>query len=689
MAKKKIDESRIRSENIDTILKGLEANLLLPETAPLETHSLEYRKFREEERNLNTTIYEKLCAIAEKLNIEPDTPRAERIARSMTFSHINATPIGAYSLAVASFAASIILSGLLFVLRFISPSTLFVLVAASFALFYFLYQYPISQAKIYRVKASNEIILAVLYMVIFMRSSPNMEGAVRFAATNLAGPLSLDIKKILWDIETGKYTTLDEALDIYLQSWDENPEFVESVQLIKSSREQIDASRHAMLDEAVNVILNGTTDKMKGYSRMLRMPVLLIHALGVMLPILVLVMFPIIVLFLQDSIKPSHLVLGYDVLLPLFIFLLSKRLLEYRAFGLSSPDITLHPKYAPLGRIRVFGYDMPIWPVGAAVGLVAGTIGLALMGTLKPTEAISFNSMMYSLVITWGIGLSIAVFFIIDTDRKMSIRQDIAKFQDEFAEALFTLGNKMSLGKPIEAAMEDVIVRSKDMAIADMFRKSVKNIKESGMTMESSLFDQTFGAVWEYPSKIIINVMRIILDATRKSTQAASMSALSISKYLKQIHRVEEDLKDMLSEATSSMKFLAMFLAPLIAGVTVTMAAIMMLIFSRLGSSIEVLNQSKVPGFSLGMIGGWGQASKIMPLGNFQIIVGIYMLQIAYLLSLLTSGIEDGPDDIISRRYLSGLSIIIGLFVYTFAMIITYSLFGSQIEGILTAGAIQ
>ena len=104
-------------------------------------------------------------------------------------------------------------------------------------------------------------------------------------------------------------------------------------------------------------------------------------------------------------------------------------------------------------------------------------------------------------------------------------------------------------------------------------------MKNGGLALEAALFDKKFGAIWDYPSKIIVNVMRIIFEATKKGIKNAALSAMSISRYLKEIHQIDEDLKEMLGETTSSMKFLGMFLAPLISGVTITMAAIMMMIF--------------------------------------------------------------------------------------------------------------
>ena len=121
--------------------------------------------------------------------------------------------------------------------------------------------------------------------------------------------------------------------------------------------------------------------------------------------------------------------------------------------------------------------------------------------------------------------------------------------------------------------MEQTVEKSSNLAVADMFRKALENIRRNSMSLEASLFDKKHGAVWNYPSKLVINTMRILFEATKKGVKNAALSAMAISRYVKQIHNIEESLRDMLSESTASMRLLSMFLAPLIAGVTVTMAS--------------------------------------------------------------------------------------------------------------------
>jgi hypothetical protein len=194
---------------------------------------------------------------------------------------------------------------------------------------YLVWNYPKANAKSVTMRISADSVLAVLYMVVYMRSSPNLEAALRFAAETLTGPLSWDLKKLLWDIHVGVYPNADAALSAYANRWKkENEEFAEAVNLLRSSASVEASRRNKLFDETVNLILTGTAEKTKRYVSDLRMPVMLIHALGVLLPVMGLVLFPIVVIFMSDTVSPSILFLGYDVILPVFLwFIISNVLL--------------------------------------------------------------------------------------------------------------------------------------------------------------------------------------------------------------------------------------------------------------------------------------------------------------------------------------------------------------------------
>ena len=62
-------------------------------------------------------------------------------------------------------------------------------------------------------------------------------------------------------------------------------------------------------------------EKMKSYSRNLRSPMTMIHSMGIVFPMMGLVMFPMISIFLNDQVNPFILGFGYVVVLPLILYL--------------------------------------------------------------------------------------------------------------------------------------------------------------------------------------------------------------------------------------------------------------------------------------------------------------------------------------------------------------------------------
>ncbi len=684
-------EEDIRREEIKKILSETSPEFKHLAGSRIETQSKEYKEFKEEEIEKKLSVYEKLCNLSEKIGLEPDKEMARKMQDAIDFAHLRITPKGAFSFAIVACVSIIFLTIIGTITELALTGTanvnnLLIFFGISIASLFALTKYPEFVADNFRIKAAQEIILAIIYMVIYMRTSPQMEGAVRFAAKNLSGPLAYDLRKILWDVETRRYETIYDAMTDYLKGWEKNKEFMEAIQLIRTSLEQPEAKRYQMLDEAINIILQGTEEKMRHYSQSLRTPVTIIYALGITLPVLVLVLFPIIMLMLSDTINPLFLVVGYDVVLPILIFVISYEILMRRPIGYSTPDITLHPKYSPLGKLKLvlMGKEkfMPLWPMGAAVSVPFVIAGVLIM--LSDPSPVGFINLVGSLVFVWGLGIGFAVVFLIESKMKIGIRNQIKSIQDEFSEALFQLGNRLALGNPMEKAMEQTIEKASNLKISDLFRKALRNIKRSSLPLEAALFDRKVGAIWEYPSKLVINVMKILFEATKKGVKNAALSAISISRYVKQIHNIEESLKEMLSESTASMRVLGMFIAPLIAGVTVTMTAIMMMIFKTLGElmgTLEITEGNTVGGMGLQnlMIGSWGTVGNILTIGVFQIIVGVYMIEIGYLLAYLVSGIDNGQGDLIGRRELAGYNILIGLAVYTLTVLVTYFIFAPMV----------
>ena len=634
----------------------------------LEFESREYKIYKEEERlaTLQRTLYEKACSLANRvLNIEPDKRSKKRLEEAIDFSHIRITPEGVASLTIFSALAVCIPTLLLLVLHLsgipgLSFGHAMLILVLGLPFVFYIYTYPMHLKKRYEMQAGSEIVTMILYIAIYMRNYPNLERAVRFASENLTGPLAFELRKLMWDLEIGKYITIEGALMNYIRKWSMNKKFVESLEIILESRRQRGERRIAMLDEAVDIILEGNREEAKHFNQDLRTPVMVVHAMGIILPILGLVLFPIVAVFL--GVKAVFLFIGYDIILPIFLFFVITNILEKRPATFSKIDISENPDIPPNGKFILGKKNYAAWPFALLFFFVMTSFGYLLF-TLEGEEGL-----LSPLIITGGIAGGFAIYYLLLTKDRLKIREKTREIEREFAEAIYQLGNQISTGIPIELSIEKAIRRTSSLKIKDLFQKTINNMKTLGMTFSKALFDKSYGSVRFYPSKMIKTIMRIIAESSIKGVKTASAAMLSVSKYLKGIHRTQEEVKDELSDTLSSMRFQALFLSPLISGVVVTLAIIIIQILGQLSETMAGTSIS-LPFFAM---------KEVITPFQFIFVVAIYLVETCFILSTFINGIENGEDPI-GRQSMTANSLILGFIVFVITLIVTLLIFSPLI----------
>jgi Flp pilus assembly protein TadB len=651
-----------------------------------KVYTFEYLQFLEEIKKRPKSFYEKLCYVAEKVvRVKPDEKTREKLERDIDRAFMNATPSGVYSLFILLLSLAIGLG--IFSLLFFKSLTLTFLVSSSLAYFsYFSLTHPSRKAREVEVKMASDLVIAVLYMAIYMRISPNLEEALRFAANNCPAPLSWDLKRLLWLIETGYYSSCRHALIAYMAKWkDKCPEFVESLQLLIASTDELEERRLAMLDEAVEVILTGIRQKMERYTYTLKMPVMIVFGLGVMLPVLGLVLLPIAALLLRETVNAQSLFFLYDILIPCVVLWYINNVLRTRPVTFSPPDISRAKDIPPIGKLRFLGKYLPVLPFAILISLPVLLYGVLGVLSVEITEiGHIFTQCIYSAFIILGVGIFVFAYSYLDSFQKMKVRKEVERIEEEFGEALFQFGNVVASGKPLESALEYAIRDMRGLKICELFEAAKNIVQNLGFTLEQALFDRDVGVIWRYPSKLIYSVFTVILKTAEKSTELAGLSMLVISRYLKSIKVVKEELKNLLSETLSSMKFLAMVLAPVIGGVIVTLGIVIMEMLFKLGGDIRsVMAQAgNVPGLpTMVYIFSFSQGLPIAP-ALFQIIVGLYVLETSILLAYFINKIEYGEDPIGERATIAN-TVLISSIMYFLTWFVTFSIFAPMISSIL------
>ncbi len=630
----------------------------------------EYRIFISEKTKA-TMLYEKLAQFAGKIFKYPVPPdkkaEIDNIFKSFNYA---VTAEDAMSLAILTFVAAIVFGVFFFIISLMFGIAL---IALGLFAFFYLKDYPQKLVQIRRAKASTEVILSVLYIVIYMKTVSNLEAAVRFAADNLEGPLGMDFRKMLWDVSAKKYADIQEALNAYLKQWKEyNEAFVDSIYLIETSLVQISEERRInMLDQALKRILDGTYEMMVHYVNDLRTPISAVFMLGITLPIMGLVMLPLIGAFLANLLTPSSLFVFYDILLPLAVILMIMQILSTRPTAFPQINLEGHPLVPPKDHFYLFGK-----PVHAAIPAALTFFVLVIpfvwylifMRSPVPSE----NDVLFSLFLILAIGMGIAVYAKLASGIRVKLRKDIKGVERDFTYAVFQIGNRLSEGVPAEIAMLKTAATMKESNVALFIKRIADNMSKLGMDLKRAIFDSKYGAIVMYPSSLIKSVMKIFIESTKESEEVAAASLMHIAHYLQSVHRIEEKIRDVLSETLSTLKFQSSFIAPLISGIIVGLTSMILIILSVLGEKISAATSAaEVPGTVGGaglggsMAFGFFEMSNTIPLPIFQIVVGIYLIEIVVISTILASKIEFG-DDRIQELDSIQKALIISIIIYFF-----------------------
>jgi Flp pilus assembly protein TadB len=706
--------------NIDEILRKHAAKIeqnIKAETVEGINFSQSYAKFKQEMAP-ELSRYEKWCrSLGNIIKLKVSKKDEERIRRHLEIAHLDLEPWQPITLSIMVFIAVFII-GLLFSLsvalvqgsldNFPFFFLVLIMVFAMF-LFYFVNGYPARLANKWRLKASSQMVPAILYIVVYMRHTPNLEKAISFASQHLQYPLALDFKKVFYDVEVGKFSTIKESLDNYLDNWrDYSIEFIEAFHLIESSLFEPDESKRiATLEKSLQVVLDGVYDKMLKFTHEVRSPLTNVYMLGVVLPTLGLALLPLASAMVGEYIRWYHVFILFNLIIPFFVFYLTDRIMFLRPGGYGETQLLernpLYPSYKskkpyakafliclPFFIIGLLPLIFQYTPLPSLLGLkpdyTFAELGIGLFGEQSFFGFINVNG---ESIGPFGIGalilgvffiLGIALFFSIAFKKKTAglirERQKTKQLEIEFNNSLFQLGNRIGNGVPPELAFAKVAESSKGLKTEDFFRRVNYNIMQMGMSVETAIFDDKRGAIAYYPSDLIATSMKILVESAKKGLMIAALSLISISEYVKNINKITDRLRDMLAEIISDMKSNMTFLAPLLSGIVIGLAAMITGILSRLNIAQLGGQTEAIAGFgNLNAILNIFDMTKMVPPYLLQIIVGVYIIEIIFILTGTLTVIDSGEDKL-EKTNKTGLNLKKGIVLYTVtALLAIISLF--------------
>jgi Flp pilus assembly protein TadB len=631
-----------------------------------ERYSQALLKFREIEQNYDEA-HKSFRISANKLKqAEKKLERAERIYRQEKFNKAitllgmdialqeTMTLAGFFALItfflgffILVFALLIFNAGITEVAMYLVPAIL----AAPLLVFAFVASYPEILANRIKTKSLGRSPEAVNYLVMSMRLSPSLSKAVAFAADSADEPIASGLKKVIWNIYMRKYDSVEDSFLAFAYEWGEiNEDFKRSLYAIRSSTlERSDEGRIRILEKAQEIVLEGTKRKIEDFASSLQAPTTVLFALGILLPMIIGAMLPLMSLSVPSgasfgtttnptSDKSSDIggtltiIILMDVVFPLVAFFYAYHILGKRPGTATPPDVKSE---------LTIGDNRTIASISVALILGFGVLGIPFLRKYLG----DFGTLLGPVPILLGIGLALGFYFKATSKSQKKRRDEIKKMEEEFPDALFKLGSRIAEGEPLETALGKVADSMKGSVCAELFEKIAYTIQVTRSTPEDAMFGEDLGVLNDLPSRTIRATMKTVIESTKKDAQNAGSIIINISNYLRDMKKVEHDIKTSLNQTVSMMKSTGLLFAPLVMGITASLYVLLSREFSNLPGSTQMLSNDL-----------------------FFMVIGVYLILMVMVIVYFSVGIEHGEDRI-ELRYSLGNAVPLAIIVYAFSLV--------------------
>jgi len=649
------------------------------------------------ERRKKKNIYEMFCDFSfNLLRLKFDENVLKNEENVIKFSGLKIFPTSNISAAAIFFMSS--LFAIILFSIFFGLSPFFFLLLMSFFFTFLIYYYPYLLMKIMRAQASSEMVLCITYMVISLSQVPNLENAIVFAYKNLKGPVKKDLGDILADFINNKIHNFEEGLEKIVDKWYvEAKEFSEALKLlIAYSRNPYKGKK--LLDEAVNLAVDNSYQRMERYARNLKLPTTAILVLGLILPIIGLTLIPMITIFLPELLNITGVFFIYNLFLPTILFILVTLVIEGRPLTTSLIKLEGGDTFA----FKLFGRSIDgfllLTMIAVSIAVIFGTMIYLdtrnyQMCTSWMNDTFAFDKKpsalnldineckelltdLVSSILKPSLFLLVIVCIFsiplfLHTNRIIEKMEKIRKIESELGTSLLQIAHNVKIGTPFEASILTMSIKSQNFEIEELF----KNLKENlilGKSLKNAFFEEKIGVAHKYNSSLLTSVFDIILDVSSKGSYYLSEALETVSRYLQTLSNLQNKIEDLISDNVSTINFMSFFLNPVVAGVSVALGMIIMAILTALSMNLpNIMPQdvSGIPTMGLPFLDTW-KLSTIPPM-LFQLVIGIYLIELSIISGYLVTGLEKGFDYTVVINYISKI-LLVSTFLFLVISIVIY-----------------
>ncbi len=503
-------------------------------------------------------------------------------------------------------------------------------------------EYPKRRAAYMKVHSLGDVPEVVSYIVMAMKLNPNIELALKFAATNSKRQLARDVKKLMWDLQIRAYDSMDLALGAFADGWGAYSEhFKRAVFLIKSATaEKEEAMRTIALNRALDVVLQGTRGLMQSFSAELHSPTLILYSIFVMVPLAMVAMLPAAAI-VGLRVNALELALLYDALFPMATLVYAHSILMKRPAAFAPPDI---PETRQI---------LPRW-AWALLALAAGA-GVSSLYFFLPGLPVAG-----SIFFAWGLTSAISIYCLGVYAPYKRMRDEVKKMEEEFADSLFILGRRISEGRSPEDGFAYAAALTSGTAVGRAYARAAYNIRCLRTTLGDAVLSPEFGAFSDVYSDRIRATIGMLVESSGKSGEIAGNSVVRLADHLKELQSIEGEIKKMLYTMTSMLRTTCTVFAPFIGGITLALSQSISAVVEHTLANLSDMPESARQYFP--MVPEFG--GPLVSNDQFVLIIGLYVIMLVVILLRFVGGIEHG-DDRYEFMYSVGTVLPVAMAVFT------------------------
>ncbi len=653
----------------------------------MKTKLLEGVEHREPKESKNFTDYyvkmSKWCSTKFSFLAQGNINVSKEFVKSLKFLKWEITPRD-----VIIFSRFAIVSGLLFItifnilfFFFVQQSFLIIIVSSilPFLIAHMITDFPKTEANLEKVDALGEAPTILTHLIIYLKQNPNLERALEFVSKHSKGRISRDIKKILWGCLIGKKTNIKREMRKLGEKWEEySSELKRSIYLMISSiSEKNEIKRNQTLDKAINISLEGIVNKTKEYTNQLHLPTLFLFSFGTILPLVIISLLPIFSFIGKEFSSPLQMFFLLIISL-IAIYFYSNSILVKRPPTFSSiklpKKLDIYPKQ---GNLKL-KFGEKIFEANAIIYCTLVFLIISFPGILyliSEIPGVAFIPSVFSdilqgfntLTIIWGFGAAIVLYSYGTSWYKKEIRDKIKKLEEETIDGTYQLASRIDEGRSPEETIKHIGKTIDNTIFGKIMKKTYRTLRSRHTTLENAFFNKEYGSLIEVYSTQFKLIMDIFLNSLKRGIKNSAQTLFTISNHYDMLDKTEKKLKTTLKNALSMMKTTACIFAPMITGLIITLQQIIQdglaetqHSMAGLGFEYMTLPMLQDPGISVEML---------------QLVAGVYMILLAYLLIRYVSLLQHGKDEVIFKQEIYK-NIPIALFIFTFTLIISRLLLG-------------